>query len=165
MKFGNQNVKRKIASLYYHLPIQESNCNRAYFPPLLSIFNSEQALVLRTQTCDITNSTAGLSEGCYFDFLSSITISSMSNCSAVCLRATGSRGRRMEVYTILWKSRRECCLRPHVTAIQTRFLVALCEKWLQPFFSDFEFIRIGLTFCFPLLWCAENDQLILRKWI
>lgn len=108
------------------------------------------SLVLRTQTYDIADSTAGLSEGCHFDFLSSITISYMNNCSAVRLRATGSRGRRMELYTILWKNRRECCLRPYLTAIQTRFLVAPCEKLLQPLFSDFEFITFDLTSCFPL---------------
>lgn len=47
------------------------------------------------------NFTVRLSEGCHFDCQSRITISYVNNCSAICLRTIGSRGRRMELYTAL----------------------------------------------------------------
>lgn len=94
MKFRIQIDNRKtnsifILSLAYSW---ESIGIRLTFSSLLSIFNIKFS-IKDPKTYDIINFTVRLSEGCHFDYQSRITISYVNNCSAICLKTIGSRGR------------------------------------------------------------------------
>lgn len=146
MKFRIQNVKRKkTISLYYHLP----KSTMIWFAFHLSfeylIFNSKDP-----QTYNIINFTFRLSEGCHFDCQSGITIFYINNCLAICLKTTESNGRRMELYTILWKNKRERCLRPNLTSIQSRFLLAPCKKMASAFILRSSGYKIWFDFLLSL---------------
>lgn len=149
MKFRIQIDNRKtnsifILSLAYSW---ESIGIRLTFSSLLSIFNIKFS-IKDPQTYDIINFTVRLSEGCHFDYQSRITISYVNNCSAICLKTIRSRG-RTELYTILWKNKREWCLRPNLTRLG--FQWHCVKKWLQSLFLHLQFRKFDLTFCFPLL--------------
>lgn len=117
---------KKTISLYYHLPKSTMTQFTFHLSFQYLIFSSKDP-----QTYNIINFTLRLSEGRHFDCQSGITIFYINNCSAICLKTTESNGRRMELYTILWKDKR--CLRPNLTGIQSRFSLTLCKKMASVF--------------------------------
>lgn len=161
MKFRIQIDNRKtnsifILSLAYS---RESIGIRLTFSSLLSIFNIKFSI--EDPQTYIINFTVRLSEGCHFDYQSRITISYVNNCSAICLKTIRSRGRRAELYTILWKNKREWCLRPNLTRLG--FQWHCVKKMASIFILTFAVQKIWFDFLFSLVVVFKNNQLILRE--